>query len=937
MDIPIYIGLGLVASGYFLNKDGKQERKKNQIATKKKNEQLDNKKSGGNNIYDSGYFQKVREIEDEKVITNFEKSFDPINTNIIPHFFNTLNETHIKRVKNPKYDKNLFKTELTKVMRTTPIQLTQLEPPSNDLTDVNQNAAVEVGGMDGTSPKGLYAETELNKGWSELVTRPSVDRDGNNRDGTQKPMTHNNMVPFFGGSARQNMDTDNRMLADKMETFTGQFKLDQNHKVEAQPMFAPVQQDLNQLLEPRELDRYVTSIQIRNNELPFEQIHVGPGLNDGYTAKPSGGYHNPLRILPKTGEQLLVNPRVVKEGRVIRGKDPVDQRTAQMKQYKYRPELLVTNFNGERNFTTVGSKVKPMSRSGVVQKPTERQKSKSIMGHASSQSGSRNTAAKLLSNGKISTKAIFKNTPFRNVAQAAGGKAHNNQQLRFENRPNERSTTQTKGYTYTNCKSDVNKPQRYQNDKAKKTRKQAYVTAKNPTGYVNIPVSKGAVYDPNYVTKSTIRQTTENNGHIGYIQADKVGGAVYDPNYATKTTIRQTTENNGHIGYVQADGVKGVVYDPNDITSTTIRQMTENNTHTGYIQADGVKGAVYDPNGKTKTTIRQTTENNDHLGNIQNNTQKGKAYDVNDLSRTTVRETTENNAHIGHVGPVGIQKGQTYDDKDVSKTTVKETTEANDHIGNVGQSAVLKGKVHDKNDISKTTIRQTTERSKYIGANHASNNNGQIVYDPKNVAKTTVKETTEKGDYVGVSGNSQNNKQIAYDPFDVATTTHRETTEDNDYLMPAESTQMQNGGGYKTAPTDNKNTQRQFYSDYYHVGGAGQAEAPANQQLYDSAYNMRQDNSKEVVAEGRYPTLSGAKVTQGKVGVNIEIKKLEDDRVNHYSSVRAPINCNQRKPMDVCELTSFKNNLPPTNTYFDPSVLKAYINNPLTQSLHSWA
>ena len=90
------------------------------------------------------------------------------------------------------------------------------------------------------------------------------------------------------------------------------------------------------------LDRYVTSTQIRNNELPFEQIHVGRGLNDGFTARPSGGFHNPIRIIPKNIDQLLVNPKVVKEGRVIRGKDPVDQRTAVMKQYKYRPELLVT-------------------------------------------------------------------------------------------------------------------------------------------------------------------------------------------------------------------------------------------------------------------------------------------------------------------------------------------------------------------------------------------------------------------------------------------------------------------------------------------------------------------------------------------------------------------------------------------------------------------
>lgn len=53
--------------------------------------------------------------------------------------------------------------------------------------------------------------------------------------------------------------------------------------------------------------------------------------------------------------------------------------------------------------------------------------------------------------------------------------------------------------------------------------------------------------------------------------------------------------------------------------------------------------------------------------------------------------------------------------------------------------------------------------------------------------------------------------------------------------------------------------------------------------------------------------------------------------------MRTPIVANQRKPMNVCELTSFRNNLPPVNTYFDPSILKPLIGNPLAQSVNSWA
>lgn len=843
MDLAIVAGLGLSAVGYFLNKDGKQARTKEELDEHQKDAQLENKKGGGNNVYDMGYFQKVKEIEDDHVIPNFEKSFDPINTNIIPRFFNTLNETQVKRVKNPNYDKDLFHKELSKIMKTTPIELAVLEPTVNDLTDINQDGSLESGGWAGSPPKGLYAETELNRNWGTIINRPAANRGDGNRDGAP-PMTHNNMVPFFGGSSRQNMNMENRMLDDKLENFTGQFRMDQQHKKEVETMFAPVQQDIYQTLEPREMDRFVSSTQIRNNELPFEQIQVGHGLNDGYTARPTGGFHNPLRILPKTIDQLLVNPKVVKEGRVIRGKDPVDQRTAQQIQYKYTPECLVTNFDGERNFTTTGVQQKPMVRSGIVQKPTSRQKSKELIGPAMTQDGSKRVAIELQPKVKRSGKRNFLNTEYRNPVQAESGKGLIDYLMSYVTRPNERDTTQKhyiqQGLANINAVAvDGTMGVVHPKDKAKKTRKQSYVLAQNPTGYVSVGGGTG------------------------------VKSQVYNPFSTAKTTVRETTENNTHQGNVQADGVKGQVYNPFDLSKTTHRETTEDNNHQGYVNTEGVKGQVYNPFDLSRTTHRETTEDNTHQGQIKTDGVKGKVYNPFDLTRTTVRETTEANDHMGPMGQVELTKGQ--------------------------------------------------------------------VYDPNDQMRTTIKETTEKGDYVGVIGSSEHNKQIVYDPFDCPQTTHRETTEDQRYINGTQSTTLQNGTGYETAPTDIRNTQRQFYSQWYHVNSAGQADAPGNPQMYDAAYNMRQDVEKEVVAEGRAPTLSGVKLGPGKVDVSIEIKKLERDQVNQYSAMRAPISCNQALPADVCQMTSYKNALPPTNTYFDPAILKPFIQNPLAQSLQSWA
>ena len=55
--------------------------------------------------------------------------------------------------------------------------------------------------------------------------------------------------------------------------------------------------------------------QIRNNVAPIEQIRVGPGLNKGYTWKPSGGIQQSETrnyVLPKRTNETRVrnNPKV---------------------------------------------------------------------------------------------------------------------------------------------------------------------------------------------------------------------------------------------------------------------------------------------------------------------------------------------------------------------------------------------------------------------------------------------------------------------------------------------------------------------------------------------------------------------------------------------------------------------------------------------------
>jgi hypothetical protein len=518
-------------------------------------------------------------------------------------------------------------------------------------------------------------------------------------------------------------------------------------------------------------------------------------------------------------------------------------------------------------------------------------------------------------------------------------------------------------------------------------------------GQFNAGRQAGQAYDQNIQARQTIRETEQMNKHEGHLQVSGQKSYVYDPFEGTaKTTIREGTEGNSHQGQLHTSVAKGSLHNLQS-AKTTIREMDENNSHGGHMNSSAVKkGSVY--TGTAKTTIREGTENQSaNTGHVSSNIKRGQSK-ITDDARVTHRQLSEANSHAGQVGQ-GIHKGQVYQgvakatirqDTEVqthgghvqngvsrgqtyaqgpAKTTVREQTEKQSHQGQLGGETKARTRT---NDEAKTTHRQQTEANSVLGAVGTSDNvrgNAFDAQDPNNSARTTIKETTEgsgdrKGaiggsskvalqvydptDYLaktiredtgytdgyGIMGGSQKTRQKVYDPFDLAKKTIREGTEDQSYLAPVEA-KFSERGGYISAPIDIKNVNRALLADYYYSGGAGPADAPANSMSQEYAYNMRQNINKEVISEGRLPTLSGVKLTLGKTGVNIQINKLDNDRLNQYSAVRAPTIPNHTPAANTCNLTSFKNNLPEWNPTLDPEILSAYNSNPLTHSLSSWA
>lgn len=134
---------------------------------------------------------------------------------------------------------------------------------------------------------------------------------------------HSNMVPFFGANVTQT--TYNGATDGILDTYTGTGKNTFFHKEEAPAFFKPetatglpwgkqVETDFEQ-------SRMVTSLALKN-VFPIEPVQVGPGVNDGYTNLPSGGYQqDSIRefALPKTTDEI----RVANKPKLTYSADPV--------------------------------------------------------------------------------------------------------------------------------------------------------------------------------------------------------------------------------------------------------------------------------------------------------------------------------------------------------------------------------------------------------------------------------------------------------------------------------------------------------------------------------------------------------------------------------------------------------------------------------------
>jgi len=403
---------------------------------------------------------------------------------------------------------------------------------------------------------------------------------------------------------------------------------------------------------------------------------------------------------------------------------------------------------------------------------------------------------------------------------------------------------------------------------------------------------------------------------------------VWDPNDVTRTTIKETNIHDNRTGNMNMNE-KGVAWDSDDVTRTTIRETTTDNDHTGHMNANE-KGTAWDSDDVTRTTIRETTTDNEHTGHMNTN-EKGTAWDPNDIAKTTIKETNIHDNRTANLQTTTNNKGTVIDYKTMKfKTTIRETTTDNDHIGNMNSTE--KGAVWDPNDKTRTTIKETNIHSKRNG-----NIAGPVklaVYDPNDVARKTIKETRIDNSHTGhVSGLSHGIGYLTNDQE--APNTNRQFTSEFEYEGIADR-EKHGGLGYITNETEAPNTNRQFTADFEYEGSAN---SMYKKTISKTSYkNMRTNECRENSLKGRRPGPQGVKMSNGRDKIEVEVKKIEGDIINTRELTGTKI-INSVPELKPCSITQEKNqyNYNILGERIEPDLLKAFNNNPYTQSLSSYA
>lgn len=253
----------------------------------------------------------------------------------------------------------------------------------------------------------------------------------------------------------------------------------------------------------------------------------------------------------------------------------------------------------------------------------------------------------------------------------------------------------------------------------------------------------------------------------------------------------------------------------------------------------------------------------------------------------------------------------------------------NDPIRNQGN-----GQFNGDADFSRKGYRPLPNEREVTGERTYEGNIRREVGNPKlgilDGVKKTIKETTIDSKNNGYLSNTTINNQMGL--FDGAKVTKKQTTIDsqnNGYIS----------GGYNKLTMGNEEqratVKETTLSEY--TGAAGSAYFSGDMAI-DNYKNAETNPNKEIIAQGRAPTLNNTKIVNGAENMDIHIKKLNSDYMNQSENKLTHV-YNSGPTVDQYDITTYKDKLDDSSISdrIDKDLLNPFRENPYTQSLSSFA
>lgn len=523
--------------------------------------------------------------------------------------------------------------------------------------------------------------------------------------GLPTDFAHANMTPFFGGHVRQTLNpTANNDIIEMYTGMTPQGCQPPAAKIERAPLFAtqpignvfgapPI--DLDAALERLPVQRF------KDNDLPFQQVMVGPAIGGGFTSTPSDGYLSGRQYqIPRDTDELrtLDNPKLTYAGRTIPGSQPIEARgeLGSVDEPRY-PQRYRETFSADDWMKTTGQVMGEASRPEQLLKDSLRPdmhvpyKGPAAPTSASAcsytgpgeQSASHRSESQRLQIGPASAPSLS--------SRGDHGRAN------ILVYTNERDTTNVpvfSGSSSTVVKSIVAPLL----DMMRPARRQVLGTfAPRALGNVGMMMpDKQTVRDQDGTLRTTIRETTQQfcakPGALGTLTGPTLL-TVYDPDDVAKTTLKEQTIHDGPGPFAPAPGEwRTGARDPDDRSRTTTRQTLDctNTSINPQVPSRGL--LLRDPDLHLRTTTREmnvSAANAETDGTSVGGAQLGKGgYHSADMTAfpTTTREFIEDDDHLGAAGTSVMSIGDGYRVVNATpRTTQREDLSDNSYYGNARQ------------------------------------------------------------------------------------------------------------------------------------------------------------------------------------------------------------------------------------------------------------